>query len=431
MGYDIPVGRKTVEAVVAVPPSKSILNRALVCAALADGGTVIEGVAPGDDTIAMVRCLGALGVGVEIGDDDTIEVNGSAGRFDGPPATLHAGLAGTTSRFVTALAALGRERYTIDGEAPLRRRPMGPLHDALTALGATVEPLGDLGCLPVAVTGPLGASIPLLLPGDVSSQYISALMLIGPYLPDGLDLHVTTPLVSLPYLWMTAAVMRAFGCESVGVQDERAVYVAPGRYAAGVPYAVEPDASSASYPLALVAVLGGTVKVPGLGRQSIQGDVEFAELLADMGCDVRRDDDGIRLSRDLEHPLDGIEVDLREMSDLVPSLAVVAATASTPTAISGVGFIRSKESDRIGDLVAELAKTGARVFERADGMVIEPAPLHGAQLRTHDDHRLAMAFGVLGSVVDGIRIDDPDVVSKTWPDYWETLEWLVAGAPNR
>lgn len=425
-GYAIPHGRHPIEAVVAVPPSKSITNRALVCAALAGGEARIEGIAPGDDTIAMIRCLDGLGARVEVASDDVAVVEGVGGRLRAPPSTLNAGLAGTTSRFVTAVAALGDVAYTIDGAAPLRRRPMGPLHDALAALGAQIEHGGEPGCLPVTVTGPASAGLPLLMPGDVSSQYVSALMLIGPYIHGGLDLHVTTPLVSLPYVWTTVAVMRAFGCQSVGIHDDRAVSVAVGGYDEGVVYGVEPDASSASYPLALAAVLGGTVKVPGLGRRSIQGDVEFVELLGEMGCDIRRDDDGIRISRDPEVPLEGIEADLADMSDLVPTLAVVALFAASPTVISGVGFIRNKESDRIGDLVAELTKTGASVYEQPDGVIIEPSPLHGARLATHHDHRLAMSFSVLGAMVEGIEIDDPDVVSKTWPDYWETFEWLSA-----
>jgi len=424
--YFVPTGEHAIEAVVAVPASKSITNRALVCAALAEGETVIEGIAPGDDTVAMIRCLDGLGARIELRDEDVAVVRGFGGKPTGPATTLNAGLAGTTSRFVTAMAALGDQPYTIDGAPPLRRRPMGPLHDALAALGAHLEHGDIAGCLPVTVTGPAGAGLPLLMPGDVSSQYVSALMMIGPYLPGGLDLHVTTTLVSVPYVWTTAAVMRAFGCQSVGVHDDRAVSVAPDAYESGITYGVEPDASSASYPLALAAVMGGTVKVPGLGRGSIQGDVEFVELLAEMGCDARRDDDGIRLTRDPDVPLEGIEADLSDMSDLVPSLAVVAMFAHSPTVISGVEFIRNKESDRIGDLAAELTKTGGAIYEQSDGLVIEPAPLHGARLATHDDHRLAMAFSVLGAAVEGIEIDDGDVVSKSWPDYWETFEWLVA-----
>lgn len=164
MGYEVPFGRQPVEAVVAVPPSKSIMNRALVCAALADGQTTIEGVAPGDDTIAMIGCLGALGVRVAVTDDDTVEVTGIGGAIEAAPVTLHAGLAGTTARFVTAVAALGHQPYTVDGNGPLRRRPMGPLHEALVALGAEVEHHGAPGCLPVTITGPANAGLPCCCP---------------------------------------------------------------------------------------------------------------------------------------------------------------------------------------------------------------------------------------------------------------------------
>jgi len=423
--FAVPVGRGPVEAIVNVPGSKSVMNRALICAALAEGTSRLEGLAPGDDTVAMVRCLGSLGVEVSIRDDDSMWVQGCGGVLPGPAGTLHAGLAGTTSRFVTALAALGTEPYLIDGDGPLRKRPMGPLHDALVALGADVEPRGAWGRLPVTITGPASGGVPLLMPGDVSSQYLTALMLIGPYLPGGLEIRLTTPLVSAPYVWMTAAVMRSFGIDAVAIHNERAITVHPRPYEPAIDYVVEPDASSASYPLAVAAVLGGTVKVAGFDRQPLQGDVGFLDILGDMGCDVQHDDDGLRVSRDLSRPLVGVDVDMRDMSDLVPTLAVVAATASTPTTISGVGFIRAKESDRLGDLTHELRKAGVGIEELGDGLLIEPRFLHGALLDTHGDHRLAMAFGVLGTAVPGIELTDPHVVSKSWPAYWELLAWLT------
>lgn len=430
--YAVPTTAHPIEAIVRVPASKSIMNRALICAALADGTSELEGVAPGADTRAMIECLQALGIGIErsrgVGDGDmeVLTVIGHDGRLTGPPTTLQTGLAGTTSRFLTALAALGSEPYTIDGDGPLRERPMGPLHDALVALGADVEPHGEHGHLPVTITGPASGGIPLLMPGDVSSQYLSALMMIGPYLPGGLEIHLTTRLVSAPYVWMTAAVMRSFAAEAVSIHNERVITVRPCRYTAAPAYTIEPDASSASYPLAIAAIRGGTVKVPGFDRQPLQGDIGFGDILAAMGCEVRRDDDGIRVSRDPDRPLVGVDVDMSDMSDLVPTLAVVAATASSPSTISGVGFIRSKESDRLGDLTRELSKTGAAVHEDPDGLTIEPAFLHGATLDTHHDHRLAMAFGVLGTKVEGIEINDPDAVAKSWPDYWELLEWVTA-----
>jgi 3-phosphoshikimate 1-carboxyvinyltransferase len=419
----LPVAAGPLDAVVAVPGSKSIANRALVCAALADGTSRLVGVPDGDDTVAMIRCLGALGVGVTVEGDDAVVV-GSGGAIEAADAVLDAALAGTTSRFVTALAALAAGPVTIDGAAPLRRRPMGPLHQALTDLGASVQTSGLDGGLPVTVRGPLRAGGTVAIRGDVSSQYLTALMLIGPVLGGGLRLRLTTPLVSAPYLRLTAAVMASFGVEGVAVGPTEVV-VAPGRYRA-THLAIEPDASSASYPLAMAAVAGGRVRVAGLHRTSAQGDAVFAELLGRMGCGVVDDDDGLAVVRDPGVALDGIDVDMADISDLVPTLAAVAVTAAGPTTITGVGFIRAKESDRLGDLAGELGALGARVVVEPDGLRIAPtAALHGGEVRTHHDHRLAMALAVLATAVPGVSIVDPDVVSKSWPGFWRVREAVV------
>jgi 3-phosphoshikimate 1-carboxyvinyltransferase len=417
-------------AVVRVPGSKSVANRALVCAALADGTSHLSGVAPGDDTAAMLDCLRALGVGVSQADElavaDEVLIDGTGGRLAPGPATLPARLAGTTSRFVTALAALGAGPFTIDGLPPLRSRPMTPLHDALAALGAHVSPGERWGHLPVTVGGPIGgvgdgAPANVAIRGDVSSQYITALMLIGPYLPHGLRIELTTPLVSRSYLGITAAVMVSFGVDGVEVGDD-VVTVPAGRYRA-TDYIVEPDASSASYPLAAAAIVGGTVHVPGLTQASLQGDARFADVLGEMGCDVVVNDRGTTVTR--EGPLRGLDIDMVDLSDLVPTLAVVAPFAHTPTTIRGVGFIRGKESDRLGDLCRELRSAGVRATETDDGLVVAPGHPHGARLGTHHDHRLAMSFGLLGLVADGIEIEDPAVVSKSWPHFWQMLEELA------
>jgi 3-phosphoshikimate 1-carboxyvinyltransferase len=352
-------------------------------------------------------------------------VAGTGAELAPGPLRLDAGLAGTTSRFLTALCTLGSGEYTIDGAPPLRARPMGPLHDALTALGASVEPGESAGHLPVTVAGPLRRADAVVMPGDVSSQYVTALMLIAPYVPGGLKLWLSSGLVSRPYLEITKSVMAAFGVTEVEIKD-RHVTVGPGVYTA-TSYVVEPDASSASYPLAAAAMVGGAVSVPGLGTSSVQGDTRFVEVLASMGCIVSAGPSNTVVMRRRDAPLRGIDVDMADISDLVPTLAVVATQAVTPTRISGVGFIRGKESDRLGDLAAELARTGARVSVEPDGLLIEPTDLlHGARLRTHHDHRLAMAFGLLGLVVDGIEIDDPAVVSKSWPSYWDALAAVPA-----
>ncbi|MFZ9059549.1 MAG: 3-phosphoshikimate 1-carboxyvinyltransferase, partial [Ilumatobacteraceae bacterium] len=198
------------------------------------------------------------------------------------------------------------------------------------------------------------------------------------------------------------------------------IWVSPGEYQ-GTSFSVEPDASSASYPFGAVAISGGSVTIEGLSRSSLQGDVEFVDLLARMGCDVSESPEGLNLSRQKEKPLRGIEVNMSQISDCVPTLAVVALFAETPTRISGVGFIRKKESDRIGDLIGELRKLGANVSETADGIVIAPGALHGATLETHHDHRLAMAFALIQREVDGVVVNNPEVVSKSWPNYFEVL----------
>ena len=419
-------------AEVRVPPSKSITNRALVCAALAEGTSRIHGLAPGDDTAALVECLGRLGCEIGLGDEDgervasVVGVDGEVHPTDLGPLTTR--LAGTTSRFITAVAALGRHPITIDGEPPLRDRPMAPLHDSLVALGARVEHGERPGHLPVTVTGPLRGADGIVMPGDVSSQYVSALMMIAPYLPGGLRLGLSTELVSRPYVDLTAAVMTAFGAAAPEIGARR-ITVPEGSYVA-TEFRVEPDASSASYPLAAAAIVGGAVTVRHLGASSAQGDAAFVELLARMGCITVVGDHDTVVMRRRDAPLRGIEVDMSDVSDLVPTLAVVATRAVTPTRITGVGFIRHKESDRLGDLAAELAKCGADVSVEDDGLLIRPTDLlTGARLATHHDHRLAMAFGVLGLAVDGIEIDDPTVVSKSWPSFWEALAEIPARRP--
>jgi 3-phosphoshikimate 1-carboxyvinyltransferase len=423
------VGRP-VHGEVTVPGSKSIANRALVVAALATGNSLVTNVPDGDDTTAMLRCLTGLGVQVEGRSAEAVSVAGTGGRLAPTADRLDAGLAGTTSRFVTALAALAETAVTVDGEPPLRTRPMGDLHHALAALGARVEAEDRVGHLPVTITGPIRRGGTVQLAGDVSSQFVTALMLIGPMLHAGLRIELTSPLVSTPYVHLTASVMERFGNSAVDVALDH-VAVGAGGYT-GAEFEVEPDASSASYPLSIAAVRGGAVTVSGLTPRSLQGDIVILDLLASMGCDVETGERSVTVSRPVERPLRGVDVDLAECSDLVPTIAAIATTASTPTTIRGVGFIRAKESDRLGDLAHELALTGAVVAETADGLHVEPVPggsagLRGAVLHTHHDHRLAMAFAVLGTAVDGISVDTPDVVGKSWPGFWTAYDRLLAG----
>ena len=405
---------------VIVPGSKSIANRALICAALADGTSTLSGVPDGDDSAAMVSALRDLGFAISSSDADdrsnTIRING--GRPAG--GTAWADLAGTTSRFLLGLAATGSDPITVDGDEPLRRRPMGPLIDALRSIGADVDAAD--GRLPATVTGrAVGGDV--AVPGDVSSQFISALMLVAPVLADGVRITITGELVSRPYVDLTARVMASFGHHGVTVTDT-AITVTPGRYL-GTEFAVEADASSASYPLALAAATGASVVVPGLDVGSSQGDIAILDLLAEMGCRVETDHGpgGETTITGPDGPLHGIDVDMAYVSDLVPTIAVLACLADGPTRIRGVGFIRAKESDRIGDLATELRRCGAVVDVLDDGLAIDPSAttLHGARVDTHHDHRLAMAFAVLGAAIGSVEIVEPQVVTKSWPGFWEML----------
>ena len=408
---------------VLVPGSKSLANRALVCAALADGTSALHNVPDGDDTTAMLACLRVLGVAVA-GTAPDITITGTGRLAPERGAVAFAALAGTTSRFVTAIAALADLPVVVDGHPPLRTRPFGPLHDALRQLGVTVTTGEHVGGLPATIAGPpIGSRV--ALPGDVSSQFVSALMLIGPRLPEGLRIELSSELVSRPYVDLTGDVMAWFGAGPVEIGG-RTIAIPAGEYRP-TDATIEADASSASYPLAVAAVTGGRVTVHGLGSASRQGDARFADLLAEMGCAVSRTTDATTVTRAPGVELRGIDVDMADVSDLVPTLAIVAACATTPTRIRGVGFIRGKESDRLGDLADELTKAGVRIAETDDGLTIEPSlgALHHATLGTHHDHRLAMAFGVLSRAVPGgLDIADRDVVTKSWPAFWDVLDKL-------
>lgn len=395
-----------------VPGSKSLTNRALVCAALADGTSTITGALVADDTAAMTDCLRGLGARI-VWDGTSVTVTGSGGRVPVDAAELDARLSGTTSRFVLPLLALGTGRYVLDGGEPLRRRPMGPSLEALRDLGVAVEELGEPGHLPVAVSGPVRGG-EARVRGDLSSQFVSGLLLAAPAMPGGLRIMLSSDLVAAPFVAMTEAVMRAFGAD---VAD---LAVRPGPYRARR-YAVEPDASAASYFLAAAAILGGRVTVEGLGAGSLQGDLGFAGVLARMGATVALTDDAVTVTG---NGLRGIEVDLADMPDMAQTFAVVAACAEGPSRVGGVGVIRGHETDRIAAVVAELRRVGVGAEETGDGFTVVPAPLQPATVRTYDDHRMAMSFALLQLVEPGIRIADPGVVAKTFPGYWDALARL-------
>ena len=409
------------DAVVVVPGSKSITNRALVTAALATGTSHLHGVLRADDTEAMIGGLGELGVPVRADwSNAVVDVGGVAGRPPADVAAVDARLSGTTSRFLLPVAALGRGTYRVDGAAPLRARPMGTMVGALRALGVTVTESGAPQRLPVDVSGGPVRGGEVELPGDVSSQFLSGLLLAGPSMAEGLTVRVATALVPRPYVDLTLAVMRSFGA-SVEEDGTGMWRVAPIGYQAAT-YPVEPDASAASYFFGAAAIVGGRVTVEGLGTESRQGDVAFVDLLERMGADVERRAGSITVSR--SGVLHGIDADLADLSDTAQTLAAVAVFAEGPTRMTGIGFIRGKETDRIGNVVTELRRCGIEADEESDGMVVHPGRPQPAIIETYHDHRMAMSFALLGLRAEAIRIADPACVAKTFPGYWDTLARL-------
>ena len=417
--------RGPLDATVMLPGSKSITNRALVCAALADGTSTLDGALFADDTEAMMECLAQLGVGVVADREvNTVTVVGGSGRLPAARGVLDARLSGTTARFLAPVLALGEGPYLLDGAGGLRARPMQEMFDALRARGAIVVEEGTAGHLPCTIErGPGGGDREVHLGAEVSSQFASGLLLSAPCQPEGLELRLDGPVVSQPYLDLTVAVMAAFGAE-VSRPDDRTYVVEASGYRA-VRYQIEPDASAASYAFAAAAIVGGRVRVEGLTLASLQGDVRFVDVLAAMGAEVEGGSDFIEVRG--AGTLRGRTADFSQFSDTAQTLAVVAVFADAPTEVTGIGFIRKKETDRIQAVATELRRCGIDATETTDGFRVVPGTPHAAIVQTYGDHRMAMSFALLGLRVPGIQIADPDCVMKTFPRYWETLEQLRTG----
>jgi 3-phosphoshikimate 1-carboxyvinyltransferase len=405
---------------VRVPGSRSIANRALVCAALAAGRSRLRGASESDDTAAMREGLRALGVAIAT-EDGSWSVEGCGGRLPARGAAVDARASGTTARFLTAAATLAAGPTVVDGTPRMRERPIEDLAAALRALGAPVEVLGRGGCPPVRVAGgglPGGRA---RIDARRSSQYVSGILLAAPCAARDVELEFAGgAAVSRAFLELTAEVMRAFGAEielaSGGARVRARAYAARD-------YAVEPDAQSAVYPLAAAAIAGGRVLVPEIPPDSRQTDLRVLEVLERMGCRVARTREGIELYGPVAG-LRAVDVDMNEIPDAVLALAVVALFADGPSTIRNIAHLRIKESDRLAALESELRKLGARAHAGADSLRIEPGPLRGARIATYDDHRMAMAFALAGLRVPGVEIEDPECVAKTWPGYFEALDAL-------
>ena len=408
-----------------LPGSKSITNRALVVAGLADGESDLSGVLFSEDTHVMMDSLQKMGVEIRQKPDDlSVLIRGTGGSLQSPEETIWVHQSGTTARFCLPLAALCGQEVMIDGDDQIKNRPHEELCKALQSLGAQIEYLEAPNSFPLVVNGKDLQGGHISLNGGVSSQFISALLLAAPCFPDQLELNIDGDLVSRPYIDMTISVMQAFGAQVQRVDDRRYV-ISPTGYR-NSRYEIEPDASAASYFFAAAAISGGSITVEGLGSQSIQGDIGFVDIVEKMGAKVLRS--GNALSVTGTGSLVGIDVSMKEISDTVPTLAAIAPLASGPTVISDVAFIAQKESDRVTALITELRKIGVRAEKTETGMVIYPGEVQRGTIHTYDDHRIAMAFSILGLVVPGIALDSPKCVAKTFPSFFDVLDQVrVAG----
>ncbi len=413
----------TVDATVTVPGSKSLTQRALIAAALGDGSSKLIGPLASEDTSYTSEALEQMGIKVERG-DDVWTVHGGGGKLVTPESEIFLGNNGTATRFLTSVVALGNGSFEINGEERMRERPIGPLMEALQGWGVDIKSIENTGCPPLRIESKGLTGGATILPEGKSSQYLSSLLLVAPYAAQAATLKVEGEVFSKPYVAMTLSVMADFGID-VDCNEEFTDFMIPqGRYRA-MEYQIEGDASNASYFWAAAAVTGGRVTVANVPVPSLQGDSGLVPLLARMGCNITRDGGGITV-QGCER-LEGITVDMGDMPDVVPTLAVVAAFAHGKTEIRNIEHLRIKECDRLTATLTELARMGAKVEEGRDYMIIHGDGgecLHGAEIETYNDHRMAMSFAVAGLRIPGVKITGESCVAKSFPDFWERFGLL-------
>ncbi|HET6662231.1 MAG TPA: 3-phosphoshikimate 1-carboxyvinyltransferase [Rubrobacter sp.] len=407
------------DAKIRVPGSKSLTNRALIIAALAEGHSRILNPLFSDDSYWLMNALVRLGIDVSAdGERGEVCVSGQSGGIDASGVDLFVGNAGTVARFLPPVLALGRGPYTIDGVPRMRERPVADLVDAMRHLGAAVDYAGEHGRFPLAIEGGGIRGGEVRVSASKSSQFVSGLLMASPYAEAPVTLHPEGR-KEWPYVGITVVLMRAFGVE---VDEANGRFtVAPALYSSRE-YEVEPDASGASYFMAAAAVTGGRVRIPGLGSSSPQGDLRFAGVLRDMGCRVEIAPHSIEVIG--PDRLQGIEVDMNAFSDTMITLAAISPFATSPTTIKNVGHTRLQETDRLSAVATELNRLGVKTHTTASSIRIIPNIVRPGVIRTYGDHRMAMAFAITGLVAAGIRIEDPGCVAKTFPGYFGALESL-------
>jgi 3-phosphoshikimate 1-carboxyvinyltransferase len=414
-------------ATIRVPGSKSLTNRALLIAALADGTTRLTNALFSDDSRYFAKALQTLGF--ELTQDKAaheMSITGFGGQIPAKKAELFIGNAGTAARFLSAFLTLGHGEYTLDGDFRMRERPIGDLVDALTQLGAKVSPRNaqhvSIIAPPLIISAHGLPGGKTTIAGDISSQFLSALLMVAPYAQKPVEIKLSTDLNSKPYVDMTIAVMQDFGVE-IQRNGYQSFAIPLAHYAPRTPHEIESDASAASYFFAAPALCGGTIRVENLSRRSVQGDIAFLDVLEKMGCTVTETDNCLLVTG--HSPLRGLDLDMRDIPDTAQTLAALAPFADSPTRIRGIASARVKETDRVAATCAELTRLGVKVEEHPDGMTIYPCPnIKPATIETYNDHRMAMAFALIGLRIPGVTIENPGCVSKTFPNFFEVLSQL-------
>lgn len=408
-------------ATVRVPGSKSLTNRALLIAALASGTTRLTNALFSDDSRYFAKALQTLGFDVQLDEINyEMTVTGLGGKIPASKAELFIGNAGTAARFLSAFLTLGNGEYILDGEPRMRERPIGDLIDALHQLGVELEARNNCPPVEIFAKGLPGGKTKIA--GNISSQFLSALLMVAPYAQAPIEIELTTDLNSKPYVDMTIAIMKDFGVE-IERDSYRCFTIQPASYLPIASYRIESDVSAASYFFAAPAICGGTVRVENISRKSKQGDIAFLDVLKQMGCEVKEGENFIEVTS--ENTLNGIDVDMRDIPDTAQTLAVIAPFANFPTRIRGIASARVKETDRVSATCTELKRLGVQVEEYEDGMTIYPCgTFKRSNVQTYNDHRMAMAFSLIGLRFEGVTIENPACASKTFPNYFEVLDTL-------
>ena len=421
-----------------VPGSKSLTNRALIAAALCSSPVTLLGALSSEDTEVASEALRSMGVKIDM-QGSTWEVDASAFQANGPAILpngqnvakeLYLANAGTAVRFMSAVLCAKGIECKITGSERMHERPIELMLQGLRDLGGDIAALHNNGCPPLKIGrgGLKGGST--AISGQVSSQYFSGLMMAAPLALNAVNIRVTDEWLSFPYIEMTARLLQDFGVKVKLSKEGLIAIEAPQTYVSPGNYRIEPDATAATYPLALGVLHGVGVKVLGLTLDSLQGDVEFAKVVERMGCQLHCDAKGIQLSR--RGPLQGIEANLNHIPDAAMTVAVLCSVAQGHSRLTGLKNLAFKECDRLRALATELNKLGCRVEAHGDGFNIEGVPvtrLKGANIATYRDHRMAMCLSLLGTLVEGVVIEDPQCVEKTYPCYWDDLKtWLDKGS---